>query len=85
MVSAREGRPANEQKIAAALPRASVCLSEMSRLADDRGFLIGDQATLADMYAAPIFAYFMQAPEAASLMDGASHLCPSPASTSKFY
>lgn len=68
VVSAREGRPPNEQKIAAALPRASVCLSEMSRLADDRGFLIGDQATLADMYAAPIFAYFMQAPEAASLI-----------------
>lgn len=70
VVSARQGRSANEHKIAAALPRAAVCLSELSRLSDDRGFLIGDKASLADLYAAPIFAYFMQAPEAASLMKG---------------
>ncbi|WP_241163413.1 glutathione S-transferase family protein [Burkholderia gladioli] len=68
VVSAREGRSPNEHKIAAALPRAAVCLSELTRLSDDRGFLIGDTATLADLYAAPIFACFMQAPEAISLM-----------------
>ncbi|BCQ58232.1 glutathione S-transferase (plasmid) [Burkholderia gladioli pv. gladioli] len=70
VVSAREGRSPNEHKIAAALPRAAVCLSELTRLSDDRGFLIGDTATLADLYAAPIFACFMQAPEAISLMKG---------------
>ena len=43
VVSAREGRLANEQKIAAALPRAAVCLSELDRLSDDAGFLIGGE------------------------------------------
>lgn len=74
VVSTREGRLANEQKIAAALPRAAVCLCELNRLSDDRGFLIGDSVTLADLYAAPIFACFMQAPEAASLMEGCEKL-----------
>jgi len=73
-VSAREGRLANEHKIAAALPRAALCLSELTRLSDDRGFLIGDGVTLADLYAAPIFACFMQAPEAAPLMQGCGKL-----------
>ena len=70
VVSAREGRLANEQKIAAAMPRAAVCLSELTRLSDDRGFLIGESVTLADLYAAPIFACFMQADESTSLMSG---------------
>ncbi|CAE6966492.1 hypothetical protein R69608_06905 [Paraburkholderia nemoris] len=74
VVSTREGRLANEQTIAAALPRAAVCLSELTRLSDDRGFLIGDGVTLADLYAAPIFACFMQVPEAVSLLEGCEKL-----------
>ncbi|RKR38343.1 glutathione S-transferase family protein [Paraburkholderia sp. BL17N1] len=74
VVSTREGRRANEPKIAAALPRAVVCLSELTRLSDDQGFLIGGEVTLADLYAAPIFACFMQAHEAASLMEGCEKL-----------
>jgi len=74
VVSTREGRLANEQKIAAALPRAAVCLSELTRLSDDRVFLIGHGVTLADLYAAPIFACFMQAPESVPLMEGCEKL-----------
>ncbi|MDR6495708.1 glutathione S-transferase [Paraburkholderia terricola] len=74
VVSAREGRLANEQKIAAALPRTAVCLSELTRLSDDRGYLIGDDTTLADLYAAPSFACFMQASEAMPLMKGCEKL-----------
>ncbi|AFT84843.1 glutathione S-transferase [Paraburkholderia phenoliruptrix BR3459a] len=70
VVSVREGRLADERKIAAALPRAAVCLSELNRLADDQEFLIGDDVTFADLYAAPMFAYFMQTPEAVSLTEG---------------
>ena len=74
VVSAREGRLANEQKIAAALPRAAICLTELTRLSGDRGFLIGDGVALADLYTAPIFACFMQTPEAVSLMEGCEKL-----------
>ncbi|WP_307252078.1 glutathione S-transferase family protein [Paraburkholderia graminis] len=70
MVSAREGRLADERKIAAALPRAAVCLSELNRLSDDREFLIGGGVTFADLYAAPMFACFMQASDAVSLTEG---------------
>ena len=69
------GHPlADERKIAAALPCAAVCLSELTRLSDDRGFLIGGDVTIADLYAAPMFACFMQAPEAVPLMEGCEKL-----------
>jgi glutathione S-transferase len=74
VISTREGRFANERTITAALPRAAKCLSELTRLSDGNGFLIGDGPTLADLYAAPIFAYFMQVPEAVSLMEGCEKL-----------
>lgn len=74
VVAAHDGRLANEQKVAAALPRATVCLSELNRLMDDQGFLTGGSVTFADLYAAPIFACFMQAPEAVSLMEGCEKL-----------
>uniref|UniRef100_E1TFC5 glutathione transferase n=1 Tax=Burkholderia sp. (strain CCGE1003) TaxID=640512 RepID=E1TFC5_BURSG len=70
VVSARAGWSADERKIAAALPRAALCLSELNRLSDDREFLIGGDVTFADLYAAPMFACFMQAPEAVSLTEG---------------
>jgi len=70
VVSPREGRSADERKIAAALPRAAVCLSELNRLSDDKEFLIGGDVTFADLYTAPMFACFMQAPEAVSLTEG---------------
>ena len=49
VVSAREGRLADERKIAAALPRAAVCLSELNRLSDGREYLIGGGVTFADL------------------------------------
>ncbi|CAB3652593.1 hypothetical protein LMG24238_01226 [Paraburkholderia sediminicola] len=74
VVSVREGRLADERKIAAALPCAAVCLSELTRVSGNHGFLIGDDVTIADLYAAPMFACFMQAPEAISLMEGCEKL-----------
>lgn len=64
----REGRAADEPKIAAALPRARICLDELTRLMDRSPFLAGDALTLADLHAAPMFAYFLAAPEGTAML-----------------
>ena len=64
----REGRASDEAKIAAALPRARLCLEELTRLMGQEPFLAGDALTLADLHAAPMFAYFLAAPEGAAML-----------------
>ncbi len=64
----REGRAADEAKITAALPRARICLDELARLMGRAPFLAGDALTLADLHAAPMFAYFLAAPEGVAML-----------------
>jgi glutathione S-transferase len=69
----RVSRPASniasdEGKIAAALPRADVCLSALDDLLADAPWLAGQAITLADLHAAPIFAVFRLAPEGERLL-----------------
>ncbi|HEY2112805.1 MAG TPA: glutathione S-transferase domain-containing protein, partial [Dongiaceae bacterium] len=54
--------------IAAALPRAETCLAALEALMDVQPWLAGPQLTLADLHAAPIFAYAVLAPEGAALL-----------------
>lgn len=58
-----EGRASNEALIAAALPKAQTCLRVLSDIMADGPWLTGDALTLADLHAAPMFAYFLKAPE----------------------
>lgn len=62
------GRSSNEAVISAALPRAEVCLRALEDLAAGQPWLAGAELTLADLHAAPMFAYFVQTPEADRLM-----------------
>jgi len=64
----REGRAPDEAKIAAALPRARLCLRVLADLMAGAPFLAGDSLSLADLHAAPMLAYFLAAPEGAALM-----------------
>lgn len=64
----REGRVSDEAKIAAALPRARLCLRVLADLMAGAPFLAGENLSLADLHAAPIFAYFLAAPEGAALI-----------------
>jgi len=57
------GLVADEAKIAAAIPKARVCLKAISDLMGDNPWLAGRQLTLADLYAAAMFDYFLMAPE----------------------
>jgi glutathione S-transferase len=62
------GRLPDEDRIARALPRARLCLEALSGLMGDRVWLAGSALTLADLHAAPIFAYFLRTPEGQDLM-----------------
>ena len=63
----REGKATDEARVAAALPHAERCLRALAAL--QGAWLAGDALTLADLHAAPMFAYFVRAPEAAALLD----------------
>jgi glutathione S-transferase len=63
-----QGRLGDEEKIAAALPRAATCLDALERLMGESPWLAGEALSLADLHAAPIFAYFVLTPEGATLL-----------------
>ena len=57
------GAVTDEAKIAATIPKAIACLKAMSDLMGDNPWLAGTEITLADLYAAPMFDYFLMTPE----------------------
>jgi glutathione S-transferase len=59
----RMGLPADEAAIEAALPRARLCISEISRLMGDQPYLVGDRITLADLMVIPLFYFLGKLPE----------------------
>ncbi|MCJ9724547.1 glutathione S-transferase family protein [Agrobacterium sp. SHOUNA12C] len=62
------GVSTDEDKLVAALPKARNCLAAMSQLMRDGPWFIGEQLTLADLYAAPMFDYFLMTFEGAELI-----------------
>jgi glutathione S-transferase len=65
----KRNRAPDEARIEAALPRARVCLLALERIMGKGPFLTGAKLTLADLHAAPMFAYFTQAREAQVLLE----------------
>jgi glutathione S-transferase len=63
-----EGQAPDEEKIRLSLPRAATCLSVLSDIMGDSVFLTGRDLSLADLHAAPVFAYFLLTPEAKELL-----------------
>lgn len=63
MLAPRFGLPVDEAAVAAALPRARLCLSEIARLKGDDDFLAGERVSLADLMVIPLFYYFSRLPE----------------------
>lgn len=62
------GETADEAKISAALPVAKTCLDTLDSLKVAGDFLLGDRLTLADIHAAPMFAYFVKTSEGADML-----------------
>jgi len=65
----KRNRVSDEVRIQSALPRAKVCLSALEQIIDEGPFLTGASLTLADLHAAPMFAYFEQASEGRALLE----------------
>lgn len=69
-----EHRTPDEVRISSALPKAKVCLETLEDIVGDSQWLTGQRLTLADLHAAPMFAYFMLTPESGELMAPCPHL-----------
>jgi glutathione S-transferase len=57
------GGTPDEAAIAAALPRARLCLSEIDRLMEDNRFLAADFISLADLMVIPLLYFFSNVPD----------------------
>lgn len=67
----RRGAAPDEARIAAAIPTARLCLAALGDLMGDGPWLVGETPTLADLHAAPVFAYATETPEVRELMSEA--------------
>jgi len=75
-IAPRLGLPVDEAAVAAALPRARLCLAEIARLQGDQSFLAGERITLADLMVIPLLYYFGRLPEGASALAEQPSLLP---------
>jgi len=64
----RQGEMPDDAVVTAAVPRAETCLATLAGLKQTGPFLLGEQLTLADLHAAPMFFYFAQAAVAAPML-----------------
>jgi glutathione S-transferase len=74
VINPREGRPSDEIRIAAALPRAEICLVALENVMQQGAWLAGEQFTLADCHAAPMLDYFQRTPEGAHMLESRQSL-----------
>jgi glutathione S-transferase len=63
-----EGKATDEALVASGLEKSRICLDALVKLKADGDWLLGEQLTLADLHAAPMFAYFAKAPEGAAMI-----------------
>jgi len=64
------GSVPDETAIAAAMPMARTCISELNHLLGVQTFLVGDRLSLADLVLAPQIDFFHATPEGKSLLTG---------------
>lgn len=64
----REGGVADEDRIKAAIPVARTCLAALAGIKNAGRWLADESLSLADLHAAPIFAYFLKSREGRDLI-----------------
>jgi glutathione S-transferase len=63
VLAPRFGLPVDEGAVAAAMPRARLCLAEIARLMGEQPYLVGERVSLADLMVIPLLYYFGRLPE----------------------
>lgn len=66
----KRGEKPDKARIEAALLVAKTCLRTLDQLKVNGDFLLGDHLCLADIHAAPIFAYFLKTEEGSAMLSG---------------
>ena len=74
LVAPRFGLPVDEARLAEALPRAAVCMAELSRLLGGQAFMAGEALSLADLMLAPQMEFFSQTEESWPMFAGHPNL-----------
>lgn len=64
----KRGETANEEKVAASLPRAAACHAVLADILGDQDYLCGDTLSLADLHAAPMLACLTMTDEGRAMM-----------------
>lgn len=67
---AGSGETPDEDRIATALPVAMTCLETFETFKSSGQWLTSETVSLADLHLAPVFAYFLQAPEGRTMLGG---------------
>jgi glutathione S-transferase len=68
LVAPKIGRPVDEARIADAIPRAQVCVTELGRLLGEQPFMAGDELSIADLMLAPHLTMFAETAEGAPML-----------------
>lgn len=68
MSKPRRGAAADEQKVAASLPKAEACHAVLADILGDQPYLCGDTISLADLHAAPMLACLAMTEEGRAMM-----------------
>ena len=64
----RQGKVSDEALIGTGIDKSRTCLAALAKLKTPGDWLLGSELTLADLHAAPMFAYFVKAPEGRALL-----------------
>ena len=74
VVAPRNGLPVDEAALAAALPRAAICIDEIARLLGHQSYMAGDALSLADLVLASHLALLATIEEGRALLAGHANL-----------
>src|SRR5215472_9338358 len=68
LMAPRHGKTPDEERVAASLPKARVCIEALDQLKGGNAFMAGGAVSLADLMVAPHYFYFSLTPEGRDIL-----------------